>query len=40
MSKYAYFLGCITPNRNPGIEVETNKVLEEIDIKLIDMKGA
>jgi len=40
MSKYAYFLGCITPNRYPGIEVATRKVLEVFDIKLIDMKGA
>ncbi len=40
MRDYAYFLGCITPNRYPGIEVATRKSLNEFDIKLLDMKGA
>ncbi|MEM3704203.1 MAG: CoB--CoM heterodisulfide reductase subunit B [Candidatus Bathyarchaeia archaeon] len=40
MSKYAYFLGCITPNRYPGIELATRKVLENFGLKLLDMNGA
>lgn len=40
MRDYAYFLGCITPNRYPGIEVATKKSLNEFDINLLDMKGA
>jgi heterodisulfide reductase subunit B len=40
VSKYAYFLGCITPNRYPGIERATRSVLKELGIELLDMKGA
>lgn len=40
MKKYAYFLGCITPNRYPGIELATRKVLKEFGIEVLDMKGA
>jgi len=40
MRDYAYFLGCITPNRYPGIEVATKKSLNEFDINLLDVKGA
>lgn len=40
MKKYAYFLGCITPNRYPGIELATRRVLEEFGIEVLDMKGA
>lgn len=40
MSRYAYFLGCITPNRYPGIELATRRVLEEFGIEVLDMKGA
>jgi hypothetical protein len=40
MSDYAFFLGCITPNRYPGIEVASKKVLKEFGINLLDMKGA
>jgi len=40
VSRYAYFLGCITPNRYPGIEAATRKVLEEFGIEVLDMKGA
>jgi len=40
VNKYAYFLGCITPNRYPGIELATRRVLEEFGIEVLDMKGA
>jgi len=40
MRRYAYFLGCITPNRYPGIELATRRVLEEFGIEVLDMKGA
>jgi len=40
MQNYAYFLGCITPNRYPGIEIATKKSLSEFDINLLDVKGA
>jgi len=40
VSRYAYFLGCITPNRYPGIELATRRVLEEFGIEVLDMKGA
>ncbi|MHA1145264.1 MAG: CoB--CoM heterodisulfide reductase subunit B [Candidatus Helarchaeota archaeon] len=38
--KYSYFLGCLTPNRYPGIEKATLEVLRRFDIELVDMKGA
>lgn len=40
MKKYAYFLGCITPNRYPGIELATRRVLKEFGIEVLDIKGA
>ena len=40
MNKYAYYLGCITPNRYPGIELATRKTLSLFGIKVLDMKGA
>jgi len=40
MKNYVYFLGCITPNRYPGIEVATKKSLSGFDINLLDFKGA
>jgi len=40
MNRYAYFLGCITPNRYPGIELATRRVLKEFGIETLDMKGA
>ncbi len=38
--EYAYFLGCITPNRYPGIEVATKKVFKEFGIETKEMEGA
>jgi len=40
LQNYAYYLGCITPNRYPGIEAATRKSLGEFDINLLDVKGA
>ncbi len=40
MRDYAYFLGCITPNRYPGIEVATKRSLKEFEINLLDVNGA
>lgn len=40
MNRYAYYLGCITPNRYPGIEAATRKVLKEFEIEVLDLKGA
>ena len=40
MHDYAYFLGCIAPNRYPGIEAATRKSLSEFSISLLDVKGA
>lgn len=40
MRKYAYFLGCITANRYPSIELATRSVLKKLGIELLEMKGA
>ena len=37
---YSYFLGCLTPNRYPGIEATTKKVLKYFGVDLIEMEGA
>ena len=37
---YSYFLGCLTPNRYPGVEAATIKVLKQFGIETIEMKGA
>lgn len=38
--KYAFFLGCIMPNRYPGLEAAMRNVAEVLGIELLDMEGA
>ncbi|MHA1266448.1 MAG: CoB--CoM heterodisulfide reductase subunit B [Candidatus Helarchaeota archaeon] len=38
--KYAYFLGCLTPNRYPGIEYATIEVFKRLGYELEELKGA
>jgi len=38
--KYAFYLGCIVPNRYPNIEKATRVTLPRLDIELEDMEGA
>jgi heterodisulfide reductase subunit B len=38
--KYAYFLGCLTPNRYPGIEYATIEVFKRLGVELVELKGA
>ncbi|MFX1294004.1 MAG: CoB--CoM heterodisulfide reductase subunit B [Promethearchaeota archaeon] len=38
--KYAYFLGCLTPNRYPGIEKATIEVFKAFGFDLVELKGA
>lgn len=40
MKEYATFLGCIIPNRYPGIEATTNRILKDFDIDLLPINGA
>lgn len=37
---YAFFLGCMIPNRYPGIELATRNIAPLLDIELRDMEGA
>lgn len=38
--KYALFLGCVIPNRYPGIELALRNVAPKLGIELVDMEGA
>lgn len=38
--EYAFYLGCITPNRYPWIEAATRKVFSRLGVELRDLEGA
>jgi heterodisulfide reductase subunit B len=37
---YSLFLGCVAPNRYPGIESATREILKELGVEFVDMMGA
>jgi len=40
VKSYAFFLGCMIPNRYPGIELATRNIAPALEIELKDMEGA
>ena len=38
--KFSYFLGCLTPNRYPGVEAATIKVMKHFGLELVDLPAA
>jgi len=40
MHEYAFFLGCIAPNRYPGCEAAAIKTSRNVGIELLPLKGA
>jgi heterodisulfide reductase subunit B len=39
MTKYAIFLGCTIPARQPNYEISARKTLEKLDVELVDLEG-
>jgi heterodisulfide reductase subunit B len=40
LDEYSLFLGCIVPNRYPGIESATRLVFNKLGVRLVEMEGA
>jgi len=38
--KYAFYLGCIAPNRYPGCESASIKAMQKLGVELVPLKGA
>jgi heterodisulfide reductase subunit B len=37
---YSLFLGCVAPNRYPGVESATREILKELDVEFAELEGA
>ncbi|UCE75062.1 MAG: CoB--CoM heterodisulfide reductase subunit B, partial [Methanomassiliicoccales archaeon] len=37
---YALFLGCVAPNRYPGVESSTREILKELGVEFSELEGA
>ena len=38
--KFAFYLGCIAPNRYPGCESASIKAMKKLGVELVPLKGA